>query len=65
MESEDEKPMKTKLIIIVVLLLLICFQSAWAKTLYRYQREDGVEVTTDLFPLDGIFTSVIIPGAGF
>jgi len=30
-------------------VLLVCFQLAWGKTLYRYQRDDGVEVTTDDF----------------
>lgn len=41
--------MKTNLMIVVMLVFLICFQLAWAKTLYRYQRDDGVIVTTDLF----------------
>ncbi len=41
--------MKTNLIIVPMLVLLICFQLAWAKTLYRYQRDDGVIVTTNDF----------------
>ena len=41
--------MKTNLMIVPMLVLLFCFQLAWGKTLYRYQRDDGVIVTTDHF----------------
>jgi hypothetical protein len=48
-QKGGRKPVKTDLIIVPVLVLLISFQLAWAKTLYKYQRDNGVEVTTDDF----------------